>query len=86
MKAIHWRIKVTYNFNKRLTKRLTWDDTRRPPARPDITILKDRFFGKKKHIQKWINGKVFDIYYLPKNTEIFFILRDETYIYVVGTP
>ena len=30
MKAIHWRIKVTYNFEKRLTKMLTWDDTRRP--------------------------------------------------------
>ena len=38
MKAIHWRIKVTYNFEKRLT----WDD-----AHLDIAILKDRFFLKK---------------------------------------
>ena len=35
MKAIHWRIKVTYNFEKRLTKSQTSDDARRPPdARP----------------------------------------------------
>ena len=32
MKAIHWRIKVTYNFEKRFTKRLAWDDARRPPG------------------------------------------------------
>ena len=42
---------VTYYFEKRLTKRLTWDDARRPmPARPsahpDIAILKDVFFEK----------------------------------------
>ena len=29
MKAIHWRIKVTYNVEKRFTKSLTWDDARR---------------------------------------------------------
>ena len=39
----------SYSFEKRLTKRLTWDDAQRPmPARPhsrpDIAILKDRFF------------------------------------------
>ena len=43
MKAIHWRIKITYNFEKRLTKRFTWDDAR-PPTLPDIAILKAGFF------------------------------------------
>ena len=43
MKAIHWRTKVTYRFEKRLT----WDDARSLlPDCPDMGILKDRFFGK----------------------------------------
>ena len=41
MKAIHWRIKVTCNFEKRLTKRLTWCNAWCLPAQPDIAILKD---------------------------------------------
>ena len=48
MKAICWRLKVTYNFEKTLTKRLTSDDARRQTSntRPDIAILKDRSFLK----------------------------------------
>ena len=44
MKAIHWRIKVTYNFEKRLT----WDDARRQPIRrpPDHCYFKWQIFGK----------------------------------------
>ena len=49
IKAIHWRIKVTYNFEKRLTEQQTWDDARRSPARPDIAISRD---GLKKQKQK----------------------------------
>ena len=41
MKAIHWRIKVTYNFEKKVN--LEWCQT---DARPDIGILKGRFFEK----------------------------------------
>ena len=45
MKAIHWMIKVTYNFEKRLT----WDDAWCPtPARPDNAVLTDGFFERKK--------------------------------------
>ena len=45
--------KVTYNFEKKLTKMLTWDITQgllpdaRPPAHPDVTILKDGVIEKK---------------------------------------
>ena len=34
-------------------KRLTWDDARRQPARPDIAILKDGFKKKKKKSKNW---------------------------------
>ena len=37
MKATHWKIKVIYDFEKRLTKRLTWD----------IAILMEQMFWKK---------------------------------------
>ena len=57
MKAIHWRIKVTYNFEKRLTKRLTWDNAYHPiPAHLDIAILKDGLFSKnpsKNDVFSW---------------------------------
>ena len=50
MKAIHWRVKVTYNFEKRLTKRLTWDAARPPRHR----YFKGQIFlknpSKKDHI------------------------------------
>ena len=69
MKAIHWRINVTYNFEKRLTKRLTWDDTRsQTPAFPDIAILEDGFF--EKPIQKFYNQKW---KFSDKNSDIFHI-------------
>ena len=46
-----WRIKVTYHFDKRLTKTKTAD----APDRTDIPILKDRLFlfFCEKHVQKY---------------------------------
>ena len=45
MKAIHWRIKVTYNFEKKVNQKVNLGQ-RQMPARPDIAISKDGLFEK----------------------------------------
>ena len=59
MKAIHWRIKVTYNFKKNNQKvNLGQHPLACKPASPDIAILKDRFLKKKKKRQKKKKKKI----------------------------
>ena len=51
MKAIHWKIKITYNFEKKVNQKVNLG--RRPtPARPDIAILKDDLKKKKNKKKK----------------------------------
>ena len=42
MKTVHWRIKVTYNFEKRVNQKVNLGRCPMPVC-PDIAILKDRF-------------------------------------------
>ena len=56
MKAIHLRIKVTYNFKKKINQKVNLGRHPTPAhltsACPDIAILKDGFEKKKKKKKK----------------------------------
>ena len=54
MKAIHWRIKVSYNFEKKVNQNVNLG--RCPMAGPDIAILKDGFFKNLSKNENWKVG------------------------------